>query len=113
MYWDFMTWDFMTWDFHGLYRTIHECSHVTRVDISETTQDLKRSHDGGTSQDMSEYVWNTLTSDGNPRYLWREEREGGRPSWMGSGNNATVGHYRSHITDNHFYHCRPDGKDEE
>ena len=54
-------------DFHDL--RVHECSHVTRVDIPGTTQDFKRRLDKGASQDMFEYVRNTLTSDGSPRYL--------------------------------------------
>ena len=48
---------------------LQECSHGTRGDILGTTQDFKGRHDEGTSQDMSGYVRNTLTSDGSPRYL--------------------------------------------
>ena len=46
----------VTWD----YRSV-------AVTIEGTSQEVP-----GTSQDMSEYVRNTLTSDGSPRYLWRK-----------------------------------------
>ena len=64
-----MIWDYMSVAIllEGTSQDFHDLGlHVTRGDILGTTQDFKGRHDEGTSQDMSEYVRNTLTSDGSP-----------------------------------------------